>query len=575
VRSLRFLLEPRTRYLFCWFIASAVAGSVGYTAWTCWDEAERGDGNWGHCSIDFGGQWVMGRMIVEGYGRHLYERNYLRMVVERAFPHGVENPKADKSDAENLLVWMVGSDDAEAPRILASCLTPLAAPDALAVVALLTAGQQEWTEEHLNHVVSPHRGGALYPPVHAMYFAPLASLPPQRSYRLVQLLTLLLTCLAGWVVERLSAGRIWWPIAFALLLLSPGYAGTINLGQNSMLSLTLLLLGWWQLACRRPIVAGVCWGLLAFKPVWAMSFLLAPLLTRRWKMAAGMVLTGAAQIGLTLPLVGWRTWLDWVEVGQIASADYVLQQNWVFLSRDLLGIPRRWLLTFEDRLAVNPERLLPTVLGWTAWGLVLGVTVLLAWRHRRRVSALTGPGPAFVLLGCFFSCYHFMYYDVLLAFLPACLLFTEPRQYLHAVFWPRSIRAVPAEILPYYQPTWTTLWPPPPVPLWPDILRLRWVRAPLPPLLVPLIMLMPSIGYLYDPTYFYPPMDTFGLLLLWAWCGLQVRKDREDASEPRTDGPPLALEYSSSTEQFTELETDVRRPHERLADQYGLDPGRL
>ena len=60
-------------------------------------------------------------------------------------------------------------------------------------------------------------------------------------------------CFAGrlWCL----AGRVRWPVASTLLMVFPGFAGAINLGQNAMLSLTLLLLGWWQLTRGRPVLS--------------------------------------------------------------------------------------------------------------------------------------------------------------------------------------------------------------------------------------------------------------------------------------------------------------------------------
>jgi len=550
VRVLHFLLRPQTRWAICWLIALGSAGFAAEEAWQGFHDAERGDGNWGHASIDFGGQWIMGRMIVEGHGRQLYNRNYLRAVVERGYPAGVESPKADKNDAENLLSWLSGEDDSEAPKVVASCLVPLAASDGYTGAVLLAAGQDLWTEERIEHVVEPHRGGALYPPVHALLFAPLAALPPPIAYRVLQVIILALVFFDGWVVQRMTDGRVWWPVAAVFLMMFPGFGGTLNLGQNAVFSLTLLLVGWWQLGRGRPVLAGVCWGLLAFKPVWAASFFLVPLLTRRWRMAASMAVTGLVQIAVTLPLVGWESWLNWLHVGRAASREYTIQENWIFLSRDLLGIPRRWLLTFDKLIACKPEeQFLPAVLGWGLWSAVLACTLLVVWRRPRRINALTGPAAAFVLLGAFFSCYHFMYYDFLLAGLPLLLLFGEPRRYVLAVFGGRP--------------------------------RSR-LDAVIPPLLLLLILILPPIGCLCDPTNHFPPGETFSLLLLWAWCGYRVLKDGE--SIPPC-GPQLAGEngilaasrglFDSSAVQLPQLGADVGRAHEGFADQHGADAGRL
>ncbi len=516
----------------CWLLVLGGAGFAAEMAWTCFDERDdqgKWVRNWGHASIDFGGQWVMGRMIVEGHGRQLYNRNYLRAVVEGNYPVGVESKKAEHSDAYNLLSWMAGSDDS---NTMGSFLTPLAGGDPFGELTLLAAGHEVWTPERLQGVLHP-RGGALYPPVQAMLFAPLGTLRPPIAYRVLQALFLVLVFFDGWVIHRMTDGRVWWPVATGFIMMFPGFGGSINLGQNAILSLSVLLVGWWQLTCGRQGLAGVCWGLLAFKPVWAVSFLLVPLVTRRWRMAASMTVTGIVQIALTLPLVGWESWLDWLHVGRVAAHDYTVQENWIFLSRDLLGIPRRWLLTFHDSLAVpQPEKQsLATVLGWSLWTAVLTITLLIVWRQRRRMNAEAGPAAAFVLLGAFFTCYHFMYYDILLAGLPVLLLFTEPRRYFQVAVcgFGRSGKRLAPQLLPYYQPTLDDLKPPP-MPLLPEGRRARWVLAPMPPLLLLLILILPPLSNLYDWPKLLPPGETVGLLLLWAWCGYRVLRDEENTT---------------------------------------------
>jgi hypothetical protein len=516
-------------------------------AWTCFHMPKRADGNWGHASIDFGGQWIMGRMIVEGHGWQLYDRPAIRKVAEANYPAEAGDPDAEKTDAENLLDWMSGKDDRDPPI-----------------------------------------GGALYPPIHSLLFAPLATLPPPLAYRVFQALFLVLLFLDAWVAERLTEGRVWWPVALVFLLMFPGCFGSVNLGQNALVSLTVLLIGWWQLARGRPVLAGVCWGLLAYKPVWAASFFLVPLLTRRWRMAASMAVTGLVQIALTLPVVGLPGWLNWLQIGRLAASDYTIQENWVFLSRDLMGIPRRCLITFEDGIASGQEQtqLLSSVLGWALWGVVLGVTLLAAWLRRRQVRALTGPAATFLLLSSFFCCYHFMYYDVLLAGLPVLLLFTEPRRYLQAVPWrpprwlTRKVSEAPDPLPPregqrYYQPGIDDLTPPP-MPLLPGGRRFRWVRAPMAPLLSFLVFILPGICYLCVPSSHHPPGDTFGLLLLWAWCAYRLFRDRAtQEGKPAASPDGFAVNGAIRTAQLAEFGTDVGRAHEGLADQNRADAGRL
>jgi arabinofuranan 3-O-arabinosyltransferase len=502
MQILRFLLRPRTRWAISWLVVLAAAGFVAEQSRRSFNDDKRSDGNSGHAKIDFGAQWLMGRMIVEGKARHLYDRNYLRTVVLQNYPIIVEGPTAKESDADLLMDWLAGTDDPKTVNVVASFLAPLAASNLLDQTLMLASAQTIWTAEWLEHATAPRIGGGLYPPIHAVYCAPLGLLPPQTAYRVVQGVILALVFVLGWLVQRMTEGRVWWPVASLLVMMFPGFPGCIALGQNGLFTLALLLLGWWQLMRGRQALAGLCWGLLAFKPVWAAAFFLVPLLTARWRMAASMAVTGLVQIAVTLPLVGWEAWRHWLQVGQLAAEEYRRQENWIFLSRDLLGIPRRWLLTYEDGLAKDLvwrtgdlstmtdglsekpwDHPLLSVLGWGLWAAVLAITLWVVWRNRQRRQELTGPFPAFVLMGALFACYHFMYYDLIVAALPMLLLFAQPHQYFQA--------------------------------------RLS---ALIPPLLFFLMLIAPVIAFLWDSAFHFPPCELFLLLLLWAWCGYHLWK---------------------------------------------------
>lgn len=570
-----FLLKPRVRWGISWLILLGVAGFTFVQAWTAFNQADRSDGNRGHATIDFGGQWLMGRMIVEGQGRHLYLRNYLRPVAQQAF--STARDSTQKSDADLLMEWLTGTDDPQAPEVLASLLVPLAASNPLDETVVLASAQTTWTEDRLEHVTAPRIGGALYPPIHALYYAPLSLLPPQIAYRVMQFFLLVLVFFIGWVVQHMTEGRVWWPVASLFVLMFPGTVGCITLGQNGLFLLTLALVGWWQVMRRREVLAGLCWGLLAFKPVWAAAFFLVPLLTARGRMAASMVLAGLVQIAVTLPVVGWESWRNWLQVGQEAAQEYKRQENWIVLSRDLLGIPRRWLLRFEGELAKdvvwrtalretsvssvvdkdvteNPwDHPLLAVLGWGLWTVVLSGTLFVAWRRRQWCKELTGLFPAFVLSGAVLTCYHFMYYDFVVAGLPVLLLFSEPRRYLQWRF-----------------------------------------TAFVPPLLLLLMLSLPALGCLRDPSYHFPPWETFVLLLLWMWCGYRLMKktnrrvtENTEKTHPDNINPDnikaimQLLNYDLSfwilflAAQLAELGANVGSAHECLADQYSVDAGCL
>lgn len=405
----------------------------------------------GHVQIDFGGQWIMGRMLVRGYGRELYHRRRQWEVVWAGFP--IENetrmqqietivPRSERvlarpdeeinHDAEWLMIWVMGDDPTEWQTVGGATVAPLAAipgNNPFSSIALQHAAIDAVTPGIVDKVTEPAIGGPLYPPIHALLYAPLATDDnPRRSFEIVQVLATLLIPIAGLGVKVLTRGRIWWSVATLVLFLYPGTRGGIDLAQNPTLSVTIVIWGW-ALASRGYWVAGgVVWGLLAYKPVWGLALFLIPLLMRRWRFCLAMALSGVGLAAATLPFVGLQTWFDWLRVGQLASELYNVNKNWIHLSRDLHGIPRRILHNFELPENQRDTQLTKT-LAWGLWGTVFATTVLvyLIWGDKRRT---TGYGAAFLVFGAFLTCYRFMYYDVLLSSLGFAVLLAEPARFL-------------------------------------------------------------------------------------------------------------------------------------------------
>lgn len=468
------------RYVTAWVVCLNALVLAGNHAWIAFGDSRRRDGNYGHTAIDFGGQWLMGALFVQGHGPHLYHRNQQRQVLLRAMPYEDEVPDEErldpdkrdpdmskgKRDADKLMSWLMGVDRQETADTFASFLTPLAAPDPLGATLLLTAGQGEWAPERVQAATAPVIGGPLYPPVNALYTAPFGLLEPHIAYRVNQMLCLVWALLAGLGISYLTRGKFWWPIATILILIYPGCKGSILLAQNSLLTLVILVWGWALLTRKHPIAGGMVWGLLAFKPVWAATFFLVPLVTGRPRFCLAMLGTGAFLGLLTLPFVGFQPWLEWLYVGREAAALYNIDQNWVFLSRDLLGIPRRWMLDFSLP-SEQRDRIEAALAGWALWGIVLTATLLLAFLRRKQLRQTTGPAPAFLFLAAWMLCFHFMYYDVLLSVLPFFLLCAEPRRFLEPTciaFLPLSAGHLGAEVASYYRPGLPEEYPEP-VPL--------------------------------------------------------------------------------------------------------------
>src|SRR6266851_6985301 len=104
-------ISSRHRYLLSWLLAIGTAAGYLYFSWHHFDEPTRPDGNLGHTYIDFGGQYLLGRMLTRGQGRHLYQRPYQRTVLEEAYPRQNESPDQERSDAQTLMHWFMGHED--------------------------------------------------------------------------------------------------------------------------------------------------------------------------------------------------------------------------------------------------------------------------------------------------------------------------------------------------------------------------------------------------------------------------------------------------------------------------------
>ncbi len=535
-------------------------------------ERQRADGNGGHAQIDFGGQWLMGRMLVTGNGRALYHRQRQWSVLRDGFRDEAESQVQRNGpvfgrpsdtvahDADNLMGWFMGNENdpvQDWKTVGGAAAAQLAQPltgNPFVAAALEKHAADSVSPQVAESVNKPSIGGPLYPPVHALFYAPFGFIDnPQYAYRTFQVLSLFVILASGFGVKLLTRGRVWWSIATLCILYFPGTRGALDLGQNPALSLCILIWGWVFASRGHPVAGGMVWGLFAFKPVWGMAFFLVPLLMRNRRFCVAMVLTGAAFGALTLPLVGLESWFNWLEVGRSAADLYKVNDNWIHLSRDLHGIPRRILHDFG-----KPEReretQLANGLAWGLWAVVFGGTTLIYLLRGDRTRT-TGLSAGLLFLGAYLTCYRFMYYDVLLAAVAVAVILAEPRRFLRT----GTFELAPRELEPKI-PSERELATPPIAPKPFGARMLGYVNSFPFTILVLLFLLENTLsgmaveatlgfGYFATPstepgggatprlkadTGVKYPLDTFLLLTLWVWCAWRVlrgdeRRDGEGA----------------------------------------------
>jgi hypothetical protein len=102
--------------------------------------------------------------------------------------------------------------------------------------------------------------------------------------------------------------------AAALVVLACASACLINVvgGQNGFLTATLLLGGVLALD-RRPLMAGVLFGLLTFKPHLGVVLPFALIALGAWRAFASAAVTFAGLVGLSVALFGVEPWLQYLE----------------------------------------------------------------------------------------------------------------------------------------------------------------------------------------------------------------------------------------------------------------------
>ncbi len=180
--------------------------------------------------------------------------------------------------------------------------------------------------------------------------------------------------------------------AVAVLVLAPTTAVCVASGQSGFL-LAALLVGGVRLLGRRPVLAGVLFGVLTYKPQFGLLVPVALVAAGRWRCVAAACAATAALLALDTVLFGSAVWGAWLE-----------------------SLPGYTAL-YDEATAAN--RLVPTVLGnaralglshGAAQGVQAAATLLaaaavwVAWRRPRPFAA-----PVLLAATCLATPHAFLY----------------------------------------------------------------------------------------------------------------------------------------------------------------------
>jgi hypothetical protein len=242
-------------------------------------------------------------------------------------------------------------------------------------------------------------------PTFLMLLLPFSLFPYHAS-----LLVWILSTLGGYllVIRHLAPHPrfTWLALAFPSTLLNISY------GQNGFLSV-ILLGGGLVLLERTPIAAGFFWGLVTYKPHFALLIPIAVAAGRRWQALVAMLVTSAGLIGASALLFGigaWETFFQKITVmlgglrgGHISAANILplWKMPTIFFVMKWLG---------ADTLAAA---VIQVILG-------LVTVAMVAWVWHSKASSTISA--AVLVLGTFLvTPYAFVYDNILIAIALACL----------------------------------------------------------------------------------------------------------------------------------------------------------
>jgi Glycosyltransferase family 87 len=189
-----------------------------------------------------------------------------------------------------------------------------------------------------------------YPPVALLLTLPFGLLPYWAGFALWLVLG---TALCAFLLSR----SIGWQTALPLIMGAPAAFVNYYAGQNGQFTAILLATGLAVLE-ERPVLAGVCFGLLSAKPQLALLLPFALLAGRHYRAFVSAMLTAAAAIGTSLAVFGVGTWEGFYHqvclIGRLLreNATYWPRMPTVFAALRVLGIDVSTAFAFQGLSAL-------------------------------------------------------------------------------------------------------------------------------------------------------------------------------------------------------------------------------
>jgi hypothetical protein len=270
-----------------------------------------------------------------------------------------------------------------------------------------------------------------HPSYETILFVPLTWLPYRMAYPVFLALNMLMLMAAFFAAENVFSAAADWlgprpqlmPFLFLPLLLS------MQLGQDSVLSLLLYCLAWRSLTLGKDARAGLYLALALFKFQLVLPIAVLIALRRGWRFVSGFLVTSVGAVLLSVMIIGFKGAAEYVRV--LAGAASAVDSN-ASVQQSMNVIPTAMpnlagLLYSCGGRFLRPPILLDVLVG------ICGVALFVWCAYAVRRRELNVAVAIAILCGLLVN-YHFYFYDVTLALLPAVLLTRKvPRMALMAL----------------------------------------------------------------------------------------------------------------------------------------------
>jgi len=211
-----------------------------------------------------------------------------------------------------------------------------------------------------------------YPPTFLLVLRPMGLLPCAVAIAAMIAVT-------GALYLWATVGREWRSSLLLAAIVAPTTTMTIVAGQCGFLTAALLI-GGFRLVDRRPILAGVLFGLLSYKPQFGLLVPVALLAARLWSSIAAGAITVVALVIATSALFGATVWPSWIATLPAYSHHFAAESSGVL---HLMPTVLATLLQF----GVSPAIAGP--MQWSAT-IAAGVIVWISFRFGQHELAVAG-----------------------------------------------------------------------------------------------------------------------------------------------------------------------------------------